>query len=351
MPPIHYNNNMNSEITSSTMMVDDDGAHHHHPLQWTTLLPEIRHEILQYLDEPDLGEFSMVSRQCREECRDKSFSQKRTAVVQCNPNTTGQGFHYLHPLAGALLKVPTPTNNHSSEFAVFEKRFTSFRIEHASSLPKIMNREAKPIIKALSMKHVTRLDMSSPCSPEGKNNNFPQVASSVAKLMTQVTPDVQHVDLSHNQVGTATLADFSRNCEHLTTIRLVGGMLASSVTGMDLKQCDSLKELYLANTLVTASAKESSDVFVADGTDFEENCPFQYCLRHLERVSLKGCRYFSMTAKHDDGVESKPFTQVGLVKLVRNAPNLKWFESDLTPQNVKMLQDERPDVVFVGHEQ
>ena len=150
-------------------------------------------------------------------------------------------------------------------------------------------------------------------------------------------------------MSTATVADASRNYKKLETVRLMGGLLASSITGMDLKQCESLKELYLDNTLVTASAKEEKDVF--EDTDDEESCPFHYCIRNLERVSLKGCQYFNMTAKAEDhAIHGKPFSQVGLIKFVRNATNLKWFHSDLTAENVEMLQWERPDVVFEGYE-
>jgi hypothetical protein len=37
-----------------------------------------------------------------------------------------------------------------------------------------------------------------------------------------------------------------------------------------------------------------------------------------------------------------------LIRFVRNAPNLRWFRSDLTPENVAMLKAERPDVTFVA---
>jgi F-box domain len=317
---------------------------------WTNFLPEIRREILQYLDEDDLGELSMVSRQCRDACKDPALPQTRRAVIRCDPDS-GNRYHYLHPLGAALLKVPTKTNGYKKSYTIFQERFTHFKIENPSAVPKIMNREAKPIMSSLTMAHVTHLDLSSSERSRGgkTRQGFPLVAPSITKLMHHIVPEIQVLDLSHNQVSTATVADASRNYKKLETIRLVGGLLASSITGMDLKQCESLKELYLDHTLVTASAKEEKDIF--ENADEEQACPFSYCLRNLERVSLKGCLYFNMTAKAEDhAIHGKPFSQVGLIKFVRKATNLQWFHSDLTAENVEMLQAERPDVVFVGHE-
>ena len=325
-------------------------------LQWTTFLPELRRTVLQYLDEYDLGELSMVSRLCREDCKHPSLSQRRRAVIRCLEDTSAR-FHYLHPLGGALLKVPTKSNGYSKAYPVFQERFTYLKIENPSALPKIVNREAKPIMSSVKMDHVTHLDLSSSnanCSVVKSRRGFPQIAPSVTKLMHHVVPAIKVLDLSHNQVNTATVADAARNYKKLESIRLEGGLLASSITGIDLKHCEALKELFLANTLVTASAKEEIDVFEKE--EEEEACPFVHCLRNLERVSFKGCHYFNMTAARTEdttpnsSVRGKPFSQVGLIKFVRNAPSLKWFDSDLTKDNVEMLQAERPDLVFAGYE-
>lgn len=315
---------------------------------WTNFLPEIRREILDYLDEDDLGELSMVSHSLRDACKDPALSQRRHAIIRFSPDSDDRIYH-LHPLGAALLRVPTKTNAYKSIFPAFEERFTYFKIENPSCCPKIVNRDAKPIMNSLRMFHVTHLDLSSSELSKGKRTRqgFPQVPPSVTKLMHSVVPNIKVLDLSHNQVSTATVADASRNYKHLESLILVGGLLASSVTGMDLKACVSLKELYLDNTLISASAKEETDVFEKE--EEEAACPFGSCLGNLERVSLKGCQYFNMTARAEDHlIHGKPFTQVGLIKFVRNATNLKWFSSDLTQENIEMLKAERPDVVFDG---
>ena len=45
------------------------------------------------------------------------------------------------------------------------------------------------------------------------------------------------------------------------------------------------------------------------------------------------------------------FTQGMLVKIFQGLPNLCWSKSDLTQENIAILQHERPDVTFVQNEQ
>ena len=39
------------------------------------------------------------------------------------------------------------------------------------------------------------------------------------------------------------------------------------------------------------------------------------------------------------------------MNFVRHAPKLKWFQSDLSLENVAILKQERPEIVFVTKEQ
>lgn len=56
----------------------------------------------------------------------------------------------------------------------------------------------------------------------------------------------------------------------------------------------------------------------------------------LARVSMKNVT--------DDSY--KPVPQRVLMKFVRNVPSLTYFRSDLTPENIAILQSERPEMVF-----
>ena len=75
---------------------------------------------------------------------------------------------------------------------------------------------------------------------------------------------------------------------------------------------------------------------------------YKLCHKALEGVSIR-----NMTACFFDDGENHPLhhplPQTALVKFVRNAPTtLKWFRSDLTQDNITMLQSERPGIKFLN---
>ena len=45
---------------------------------------------------------------------------------------------------------------------------------------------------------------------------------------------------------------------------------------------------------------------------------------------------------------SQPVRQEMLIKMVRLHPTLRWLRSDLTKENIAMLQQERPEITFVS---
>jgi hypothetical protein len=49
-----------------------------------------------------------------------------------------------------------------------------------------------------------------------------------------------------------------------------------------------------------------------------------------------------------DPEATQPVSQEKLVKMVQNHPALCWLRSDLTDENIAMLQQERPEFTFVS---
>lgn len=47
-----------------------------------------------------------------------------------------------------------------------------------------------------------------------------------------------------------------------------------------------------------------------------------------------------------NAAERVDFPQWALMRFVRRTPTLKWFRSDLTRENIELLQYERPDIEF-----
>ena len=67
----------------------------------------------------------------------------------------------------------------------------------------------------------------------------------------------------------------------------------------------------------------------------------------LRRVSIKNAKYIGSRSEEKNDLHAIP--QTALIKYVRNAPpSLRWFRSDLSDANIRMLQHERPDIEFTN---
>jgi hypothetical protein len=67
---------------------------------------------------------------------------------------------------------------------------------------------------------------------------------------------------------------------------------------------------------------------------------------NLERVTLKHAEYNVLCTLDPGDFSWKILPQEALMKFVRHTPKLRWFCSDLTPGNIAILKEERPEVDF-----
>jgi hypothetical protein len=99
-------------------------------------------------------------------------------------------------------------------------------------------------------------------------------------------------------------------------------------------------ELHLDDSVFCGDGGGAAEVL----RNYESNESPAYMLRfcyRLERVSIKNSSWTFFNR------EVHPVSQAMLIKMVRNHPALRWLRSDLTEENVAMLQKERPDITFV----
>ena len=80
-----------------------------------------------------------------------------------------------------------------------------------------------------------------------------------------------------------------------------------------------------------------------DSNDYEIFL-FQYCCKHLKCVSLLNVYWY----RYRPCSSSADIVQQVLMKFVRNAPSLRWFQSQLTPENIAMLRLERREILFLN---
>ena len=83
---------------------------------------------------------------------------------------------------------------------------------------------------------------------------------------------------------------------------------------------------------------------------------YKCCSKVLERVSLRNTHFTMVQPRIVVPWEIRfsrhpryAIPQKALIKFIRNAPTtLRWFRSNLTTENIKMLQHERPEIEFVS---
>ena len=72
------------------------------------------------------------------------------------------------------------------------------------------------------------------------------------------------------------------------------------------------------------------------------------CCESLERLSIQRAEWYSFFHVSRE-LRSNYVPQNALIKFVRNAPpSLRWFRSDLSKENINILQREHPGVEFLN---
>ena len=116
------------------------------------------------------------------------------------------------------------------------------------------------------------------------------------------------------------------------------GFPAIRLDGSDMRHSNSLKEIYLDSSRFECGLYRNA---IEDLNDQPEVYMFHRCCKALERVSIRNPKL----CDEDD----KTISQDTLIKFVRNAPlTLRWFRSDLTLDNMKMLRLERPGIELLN---
>ena len=133
-----------------------------------------------------------------------------------------------------------------------------------------------------------------------------------------------------------TLEGFSKNCHFLETITS-NNSTDISLNGFAMSFSDNLRGIYMDNSVFSVYSNTDMQEF-SDLVNHERSFIFSHCCKSLERVSIRNARYC-------DG----KITQNALIKFVRNAPSsMRWFRSDLSQDNITMLQLERPGIELVN---
>ena len=157
----------------------------------------------------------------------------------------------------------------------------------------------------------------------------------------EISPYVEGGWSSERELGCEVFEKLNECCPHLHTIRYtdakVPGSCCISFSGYYIKDFfPSFRELYIdGSSLVIQDVDE----------EFNEYDTFLLYIRdRVEKVSCYGTLNSHFCKEGVDGAATgcEPISQEELMEFVRNAPKLRWFRSDLTTSNIRILQLEIP---------
>jgi hypothetical protein len=162
-----------------------------------------------------------------------------------------------------------------------------------------------------------------------------------AEALVPHLPDLRHLGISGSDDSGMWLTQmpFAEARERVRSLSFAIGAIRLPGEVLSAFRCVTYLSVFLS-TIVIDDAVESPMLPLED--DAHPEYLFHASNQPLERVSFEDLTYCWRSVNH------MPLPQGALVKFVRRTPTLKWFKSDLTPENVALLRTERPDVTFTS---
>mmetsp|Transcript_3703 Transcript_3703/g.5655 ORF Transcript_3703/g.5655 Transcript_3703/m.5655 type:complete len:347 (+) Transcript_3703:142-1182(+) len=290
---------------------------------------ELRILIFSFLDEEDLGSINQVDKLFCEDSTHHSLSQSRVARVRCG----FRGKRSVKDLIQVLLKIRD------------KRKFHHLKIVGANCISSNPLGFLRNYMGQTQLSHVTSLDLS-------QLSSWPKLStsSSLPKALSYLLPNLRRIDLSKIKVRRRTLMyEVSNHCPNLESFTWHHRREEHCcLLGSEFERFKKLKEIHMDDSyFITADGEVARMLFSLD-FGCETKPIFTVCKSKLERVSICNNLY---EGRYNGRIEKKamrPIPQEALMKFVRCCPNLKWFRSDLTPENKAILQAENPNIVLVS---
>jgi hypothetical protein len=273
--------------------------------------------VLSCLPSDDMNSVAICSKRCREARANDSLDQTRTGTIMCTENTT------IESIRNAFVRQEWNE--------VFSGHRTRLKVVGLESMPRL--REDIKQSPNHVLPHVSSLDLSFN-SFAGDDNLRHNKTVAFARML----PNLEEIDLSHTTgMPLGCARDFrNRYCRNLCRVIWNSSQQHVGLSDMFLPQ--AMTEIYLDNSQIFTPLVLAQLYFSAFACSFM----FQTCNR-LERLSIMNTTWTSYGSE-----TTQPVAQEMLIKMVRLHPTLRWLRSDLTDENIAMLQQERPDITFVS---
>jgi hypothetical protein len=292
-----------------------------------------RTKILSYSTWQDLAEAAQTSRAFRDDCRHPSLTQNADRqMVLTVRGECGDLYRLLASMADSnRLAACTRLKVVRGGQVTFTPDDAAVRIRGGRTIPQVTSLE---------------LSLDTSGGTPGAANWY--TVHVLGIRVAEYLPHLRHLTVSDGLVRFAGTRGIYEKCPSLESLTWRNqpscGFLAGHLLGRGcpVRRLDMDGCTFSVTSFPCAAA----------------NCPcvFHHNAGTLERVSIRDARYYVdrpydsdyEDEGEDEASDVRPIPQHAIAEFVRRAPNLRWLRSDLTPDNVAMLQLERPDVAFVS---
>jgi hypothetical protein len=322
-------NNARKKQRVNTSNNDDD-------ISFLDLYDHIRVAILNYLGETqdELITLTLVSKQVYEDCKQPGIEWKIIPTIEVRPRKQKQG-------GSTLALLQQLRNHHVMDNETNEKirRYHHMKVNDVHKFDPMNSHqewEIRKITKDFQMDRILSLDMS-------LSMPMDDVRMSLPIGLSYILPNLREINLS-NIVGTsssAILSHISSSCplvEKVTCSNTTIDTFSPLSGWWYMGSASNLREIIMDDSEFSDRGNDDDDYempIIENNRD--KNFLLYHCSNALERVSIRNAKW-----------RSKVVPQNVLIKFVRNVPTLRWFRSDLTIENMNMLNLERPEIVLLN---
>ena len=279
----------------------------------------------------ELTDLTLVSKQVYEDCKRPGIEWKIIPTIEIRPRKQQgddkiRGRIFMRNLTRHLQNNET-NKKLQCYLHVRMKNIHKFNVEFGRN-----NDELFEVTKGIQLDGVLSLDISSSSARRIHfKNSFPLALSNIL-------PNLHEINISNLDLYCGSLSKISRNCPLLEKVIWNYINKASHVylNGHGMHMCNNLKEIHMNDSVLFCSTPYKGQMSNLTNPAFNNRFIFHRCCNALERVSIRNTRCY--------GNVLISIPQNALIKFVRNVPSLRWFRSDLTQENIDMLQLERPGI-------
>mmetsp|Transcript_29834 Transcript_29834/g.32077 ORF Transcript_29834/g.32077 Transcript_29834/m.32077 type:complete len:338 (+) Transcript_29834:173-1186(+) len=298
----------------------------------------VRADILNYVGDnnkqEELRELMVISKGMHEVCRQPGIVWELKNMFLLNPLKNIED-------GGSVRNFIRKVNQYQLDDDFNIPRYRHLKVNHIDKFDSIGGHRKSIIEREIAdnnirMDGIESLDLRLPFQTPSVENMF-----SLPYILSHILPNLREFDATNLNVrrGYRILNEFSTKCPRLEKITWhnIAHYVRFEADGIEMQSSYALKELSMDNSTFCCSSG-FMDRFSNLNNHLDTYLFCKCGSKVLERISIRNATW---------GMQKIGIPQNALIKLVRNAPStLTWFRSDLTPENIDLLEKEFPGIEF-----